>query len=330
MKLSVAIFFIIFVLHAPFVGAQQVEVQQISASPYERSITRVGKIEFKRTNKLSFKTSGYLTTLNVDEGDYFTRGDLLASHDTTELKALKNSRYSELMQAKREVNRAKKLIEADLSSQQSLDVAMTQVDIAREAYQIAYYNLEKAEIRAPFDGVVLARFAAKGELQGIGNQVLEVAAIEKNLIARVGLTFDEIAYVSLGQNVEVQINGRGSAQASVTKVPAKSNAPGNMFVVEATLEAVKVGEAAVAGQLAYIDIRLSSNQSAFAVPNIALLSTDQKGFAQLLLQNDDGSMQKESFAILGLDSEFIYLQADERTNIDVITQGWQQIEISEF
>lgn len=313
------------------VTAQQFEVEKISATDYQRFVTRAGKIEFKRTNKLSFKTPGYLTTLTVDEGDFFKKGDLLASHDTTELKAIKNSRYSELMQAKREVNRIKRLIEAELASQQDLDVANTKVDITREAYQIAYYNLEKAEIRAPFDGVVLARYAALDELQGPGTQALEVAAIDNNLIARVGLTFDEIGYITLGQTVDVRVNGDKNVQGKVTKVPAKTNGAGNMFIIEVTLNSLQVGQNAVAGQLAYVKVALSSAEQVFAVPNIALLATDNQGFAQLILQNDDGSMSKASFAIVGLDNTFIYLMpSDEKSTLNVITKGWQQFEFSEF
>ena len=91
--------------------ANDYNIEEISVEPIAQQITRTGKLAFKRTLTLSFKNSGYLTKLLVDEGDYFEQGQLLASMNTVELTANKNAAYSRLMQAKREVNRTSHLIE---------------------------------------------------------------------------------------------------------------------------------------------------------------------------------------------------------------------------
>lgn len=331
MKFSLAIFLIFISVFDRFVVAQQFETKQIEAVSFERVISRAGKLEFKRTNKLSFKNSGYLTALNVDEGDFFNKGDLLASLETTELKAVKNARYVELLQAKREVGRIKKLIEANLASQQDLDLAETKVEVARETYRVAYYNLEKSEIRAPFNGVVLARFTSVDELQATGAYVLEVAAIEHNLIARVGVTFEEIGFIEVNQAASVTLNSNGNKDGVVSKVPAKANAAGNMYLVEITLTDVPVGHHVVADQLAYVNIPLSSDTLVYPVPNSALVSTDVNGNAGLILQSSDGKLTRENFPVVHIDSDFLYLEAAQLGHsLNVVTSGWQQFEFKEF
>ena len=123
--------------------SQSYDLEQVIVEPYADTIKRTGKLDFKRTLNLSFKSSGYLTKLSVDEGQYFEKDQLLASLDTTELLQNKNSTYAQLLQAKREVNRQRELLKNELSSQQELDLALTKIETTRSAYQIAFYNLEK-------------------------------------------------------------------------------------------------------------------------------------------------------------------------------------------
>ena len=72
-------------------AAQSYDTEIISAELYNDTIQRTGKLDYKRTLALSFKSTGYLDLLTVDEGDQFTKGQLLASLDITELKQQKNS-----------------------------------------------------------------------------------------------------------------------------------------------------------------------------------------------------------------------------------------------
>ena len=151
-----------------FSFSQSYDLEQVIVEPYADTIKRTGKLDFKRTLNLSFKSSGYLTKLSVDEGQYFEKDQLLASLDTTELLQNKNSTYAQLLQAKREVNRQRELLKNELSSQQELDLALTKVETTRSAYQIAFYHLEKAQVYSPFSGVVLNRYTELGELQSPG------------------------------------------------------------------------------------------------------------------------------------------------------------------
>ena len=69
--------------------AQQLETQTIKAEHIIKKLNRTGKLVFKRTLNLSFKSSGYLEVLNIDEGESFTKGQLLAELDSAELVAEK-------------------------------------------------------------------------------------------------------------------------------------------------------------------------------------------------------------------------------------------------
>ncbi len=324
-------YLIVFSILVPsLVAAQNYELAQVSVSPYEKSFTRAGKVAFKRTLNLSFKSSGFLKKLSVDEGEFFTQGQLLASLNTEELKADKNAKYSQLLQAKREVNRIKQLMERELSSEQELDAAQTHVDTVREAYQVAFYNLEKAEIYAPFDGVVLSRFSELAEFHAPGQQVLAVAATDKNLVVKVSLTDSEIAFVKLGQQVRVRLANLGEVNGVISKVPVVSNTDGQLYLIEVLLADLQAGQGVVAGQMAQVEINFVSEKFVYKVPLSALIAMDDAGNAILMTKTEDERFLHQTFNVLNMDNQFLYLSTVSQNDaLDIVVNGWQQLKVSE-
>lgn len=309
------------------VFSQSYETVEVFVQPYTDTIERSGKLDFKKTVILSFKTNGYLNALHVDAGDAFDSGQLLASLDTTELLAEKNSRFAQLMQSKREVNRIRTLLEKELSSQQELDQATTQVETNRSAYQVAYYNLEKAQILAPYDGVVLQRFTDLGELQSPGREVLTVAALQNNWVVKVALTGEEISQVSLNQKVKVRLPKLGVVEGEVNRIPAIASTDGNLFIIDILLPQLSLTSGVIAGQLADIQIDISSNDLVYQLPIDALIKVDEQGKA-IVMTEKSNNFEYHSFDIYKVDNNHVYLRADEQSAaFEVVKTGWQHLQV---
>ena len=327
MKIFLALF--TFLSYAAFneVTANTYDMEEVLVEPYADIIKRTGKLDFKRTLNLSFKSSGYLTQLSVDEGDYFEKGQLLASLDVAELIERKNATYAQLLQAKREVNRITRLMEKNLSSEQELDLAKTRVDTIRADYKVAFYNLEKAQVIAPFNGVVLARNTELGELQSPGREILKVAALKDNWVVKVALTGIEVGQVRLNQAVQVRLHSLGIVKGVISKIPAIANTAGQLFLIDVLLPDVKLNSGAVAGQVAEVSIDFSSNSFVYRIPIAALVAVDNNGRAIVMTQLDkDRPAVQQAFDIFKLDNQFLYLIAEKTDQpLNVITSGWQHI-----
>ena len=309
--------------------ATNYDIENVQVEQYNDIIVRTGKLDFKRTLNLSFKSSGYLTTLSVDEGEYFEKEQILASLETIELKEQKNSAYAQLLQAKREVNRIEKLIKNELSSEQALDNAKTQVETTRANYQIAYYNLEKAQIKAPFSGVVLSRFSDLGELQSPGKEVLKVASLKDNWVVKVALTGTEISQVRLNQVVDVRLHSLGKVKGVITKVPVISNTESQLFIIDVLLPDVMLNSGVVAGQIAEVRIDIASNKFVYRVPIEALMAVDDNGRALVVTQlSENDKAVQQAFDIFKIDNEYVYLIAHKsEQSLNIITRGWQHISL---
>jgi multidrug efflux system membrane fusion protein len=307
--------------------SQSYDLEQVIVEPYADTIKRTGKLDFKRTLNLSFKSSGYLAKLSVDDGEYFNKDQLLASLDTTELLQNKNSTYAQLLQAKREVNRHKKLLKNELSSQQDLDIALTRVETTRSAYQIAFYHLEKSQVFAPFSGVVLKRYTELGELQSPGREILKVAALDKNWVVKVALTGNEVSQVRIGQKVNVTLQTLGGVIGEVSKIPAIANTDGNMFIIEVLLPNLTLKSGLVAGQIAEITIDFTSDNFVYRLPISALISVDDTGQAVVITKNNN-ELAYQYYDIYRLDNQFVYLFASvDDQPLQIVTNGWQHIKI---
>lgn len=309
------------------ISNESYQVTQIDVEPYIQVIKRTGKVNFRHTVDLSFKTSGFLTQLKVDEGDTFEAKQLLATLDTSELKADKNSAYARLLQAKRNVNRIQTLLAKKLSSQRELDDALTAVETTRATYRVAFYNLGKAQVFAPFSGVVVQRNTDLGELQSPGKTALEVAALEHNLIVSAALTSEEIGFVRLNQKVQVHIARFGLIEGVISKIPAISNSLSHLFTIEVLLPETSLTRPLIAGQLAQILIHSQSHDFVYRLPIEALNAVNDHGQALILLAKS-GKTSQQAFSIYKIENDYIYLQADQSDlSLQVITQGWNKLSL---
>ena len=323
-------YFSLFALFSVNTLAENYQVTTIDVEPLTGSIQRTGTLAFKRTLNLSFKTNGYLKKLKIDEGDLFLNNQLLAALDLVELKAEKNAAYALLRQAKNDVQRISTLLAKNLSSEQTLELMKTKVHTSRAAYKIAYYNLEKAEIRSPFTGVVLKRFGELGELQLPGNTILQVAALDKNIVVRVALTGKEAAQVTVGKQVRVVLQSGEVFSAAISKIAVVADPQSHLFMIEVLLPTIEFNNGAIAGQLAEVIIKITKNNLVYRIPIEALVAVNQQGKALLMIQTSETNKKitQYAFDILKLDNRYLYIPANNDSNsLLVITRGWQQLAV---
>jgi len=303
------------------------QLSKISPEPYTQVIQRSGKVNFKHIVNLSFKSSGFLTQLNFDEGEHFTNKQQLAALDTEELIADKNASYARLLQAKRNVSRIKTLMEKSLSSQRELDDALTAVETTRAVYRVAFYSLKKAQISAPFDGVVITRNSELGELQSPNKAVLQVAALKNNHIVSVAITGKEMSLVHLNQHVKVHLPYYGIIEGVISKIPAISDSHSHLFTIEVLLSVDDVTRPLVVGQLAQIIIYAKTSDYVYRLPIEALNGVDKYGQALIAIEENNVPAQR-AFEIHTIDTEFLYLQAHQNLPaLAVITQGWNKLSL---
>ena len=241
-----------------------------------------GSIQPERRADLRAEVPAIVMQVLKDNGERVRKGDLLVRLDDTAIRdslasAEEASRASSqsFEQAERQMQRLKTLQAQGMTSMQALEDAEmrrnnAQSDLvaAKSRVVAARQQLQRTEVRAPFDGVVSDRKVSGGDTAQVGKELLKV--IDPASMRFEGLvSSDRMAEIQIGQPVIFRINGFGTAEfnGKVKRVDASANASTRQVEVLVGFEGGQVP----AGAGLYAEgIVASSGQKALMLPDAAL------------------------------------------------------------
>lgn len=148
-----------------------VQVVQVSASPSEQTLTLPAEVRGWAQITLYAKVAGYVREIPVDKGTRVKKGDLLARLESPETDQAVLAARADLELKRQLLQRTTALRPDGVVSQQDLDNATGAVRVAEATLQQTLAQQAYEVIRAPFSGVVTARYVDVGALvpSGTGN-----------------------------------------------------------------------------------------------------------------------------------------------------------------
>jgi RND family efflux transporter MFP subunit len=200
------------------VSHEDVLVVRNSALTSGPSIT--GSVEPERRADLRAEVPAVVLAVLKENGDPVKKGDLLVRLDQTSIRdslmsaeASMSAAAQAYEQAQRQLERMQKLRETGVvSAQQVEDVeirrntAQSDREAARSRVVTARQQLERTEVRAPFDGIVSDRKVSAGDTAQIGKELLKV--IDPSSLRFEGfVSADSVGEVKAGQHVWFRIHG---------------------------------------------------------------------------------------------------------------------------
>jgi len=205
-----------------------------------------GSVQPERRADLRAEVSAVVLQVLKENGEPVKKGDLLVRLDQTSIRdALQSAEEAAraarqgLDQAQRSRERTKTLQAQGMSSQQALDDAEVRLNTAtsdRAAADArvvaARQQLQRTEVRAPFDGVVSERKVSAGDTAAVGKELLKV--IDPASMRLEGMvSADRIGDVHPGQTVMFHVNGfeRSDFTGKIRHVDASADPTTRQVVV---------------------------------------------------------------------------------------------------
>ncbi len=195
-----------------------VAAEDISAGP------RIsGTLEARARAVIRAEAGGDVESVNVEIGDRVTKGQVLATLESTALRQSFASAEASVAaaeaneaNARRELERVTRLKEAGALSNRDVEVAeaqlkaaSAQVQAARAQRAGASQQLSGATVRAPFDGVVSERNIRQGDVAALGSALFTV--IEPSTLRLEGaIPADQAGQAPVGATVRFVVQGMGS------------------------------------------------------------------------------------------------------------------------
>ena len=184
-----------------------------------------GSIQPERRADLRAEVSAVVLQVLKENGDVVHRGDLLMRLDATAIRdsltsadAASRAAQQALEQAERQSQRMTTLRGSGMASTQQLEdaenrrnAAQSDLEANKSRAVLARQQLQRTEVRAPFDGLVSDRKASAGDTVQIGKELVKV--IDPASMRFEGLiSADSIGSVKAGEQVVFRVNGYGDQE----------------------------------------------------------------------------------------------------------------------
>lgn len=259
-----------------------VKLETVKPKDYSDKIKGVtGRIDVARA-KLGFEGSGTVEIISADKGAFVRKGDILAELNITDLILKEKYKQNALEGSKIELEKAVKILEENREKAKTgfilenklkdyeLEVQLKQNKVKADELEIeaAEENLKKAQLRAPFDGVVLERKIEMGESISSSREAFVLLDIN-NIFADIEINEKQLSKIEPGQPLFLKTNIfqdiiAGKIQSIVPAVQGKAM----ILCARAKLEASKL--TLLPGMFVSGEIQVFEQKNAIVVPLQAL------------------------------------------------------------
>lgn len=299
-----------------------VRVMTLEKVSWNAEIKASGSITTEEETMLSFKTGGIISEILVAEGDYVSKGQVLARLDLTEINASVNQAKLSHAKALRDYERVQRLKQEDAATLEQEENTKTALDMATQQLQIAQFNLQHSEIKSVQNGYVLKKLANSGQITGPGIPVFQTTSSNTGeWKLRVGVSDREWALIREGDHAFIH-----SELLDVSKIPSRvirksrtADLRGGSFTVDLSIPSGLLKKAGL-GMIASATIIPTAKENCWMIPYEALLDGDNgKGYVFTLGQ--DKKVQKTEVKTGKLDHDKIQILEGLENHTSIIVSG---------
>ena len=308
-------------------------IERISQQP-SYSITReyIGEIAAKQQTKLSFEFGGRVTEVVKDSGDLVKAGELLASLDVEllnirayELKAQIAQVEAQLTLNQANLARVKSLISKQYASEQTIDELTAQYGVLianKEALVASYdalsYQIAKAELRAPYDGIINERIVSQGELVSPGFSAFTVIKQSQQEI-NIGIPAKVATRLAIGDKLPVTIAQQKNS-ATIKAIGQQINPATRTVNIRLALDKQQQN---ISGLIARIAIEQQVTEKGYWLPLTAITDgiRGQWNIYAAVKQNNNFIIKPYTVNVIHSTDSMAYITGLAQTNIDIISKG---------
>ncbi|MCC2615361.1 efflux RND transporter periplasmic adaptor subunit [Aestuariibacter halophilus] len=300
-----------------------VEVAALSQGDISSNYSTTAVLEAKDEAFVVARASGIIQTINVEEGDFVEKGQILAQLEQSRYRLNLARAQAELEGIEKELEKINKVYDKKLVSDDTYDKLTSQYEAAKASLALAELDLEETTIRAPISGYIAERNAKVGNLtESFQRARMFHIVSQQDLYGIVHLPEKELARVHRDQEARLTMTALGdeNVRAFVERISPVIDAKTGTFKV--TLRVPNEQHQLKAGMFAQVALNYDTHANATLLPRKALLSIDNQTNVFVV---DEGVARKVSITVGYQEGESVEvlsgLQGDEK----VVIAGHQNL-----
>lgn len=292
-----------------------------------------GELTPTREATVRAELGGAVLEVTAEEAQAVTKGALLARIETRTLEDARQSAASsvrsaenQLAVARREAERAERLVEAGAVAARELDVARNNVTTAEASVADAKSRLASAErtlgdttIRAPFSGIVASRTVHTGDIVTPGSEMFRIID-PSSMRLEASVPSEDLSGLRVGANVEFTVRGYDrSFTGRIERIAPQADSTTRQVPIYVAIP--NVGGKLVAGLFAEGRV-VSQSASGLIVPINAVNTTETEPW---VLRVNNGTTERVGVTLGLRDTRREQVQiASGLTQGDVLLRGAAQ------
>jgi RND family efflux transporter MFP subunit len=142
----------------------RVFVAETRLAPASRALTLPGDVRGFLQSTVYAKIAGYVKSIAVDKGDHVKAGQVLGVLESPEIIQQVAAARADLLVKRRTFERYAQLVKKDFVPVQDFETTRAQYEVSQATLKQALAQLDYQTLRAPFAGVVTARYVDPGAL----------------------------------------------------------------------------------------------------------------------------------------------------------------------
>lgn len=301
-----------------------VKIDEVKSTVFKHFIEVQGTIESDNNISIPFQMGGIVTKIYVKEGDYVTKGKLIAEVDGSIYERNIESLEINFEMAKTAYERQKRLWDQNIGSEMQYLQIKTQKESLEKQLEAMREQYKLTKIYAQISGTVDEISVKEGEMAAPGRPAVRLVKLSA-LKIEASLSEEFISSVSEKDMVDIEIPAASvnfsQPITAVSKVIDPNNRTFNIEIkIPRKIDNVKPN------MLAVLTINDYTNKDALVVPLNAVQKTDKLEFVYIAEQNDGNWVSKKQTVKTGKyynnKTEILEgLKAGEK----IIVEGYNQV-----
>jgi multidrug efflux system membrane fusion protein len=296
----------------------KVRVKTFTAIPRVAVVTANGVTAASKRVDARARTSGTIMETLFTQGQSVKAGDVLCKLDMASREAELVQAKASLASAKRDFEATEKLAKNSYATTAKLWSEKARLDAALAALTSIETDVGYLDIKAPVDGVLIAKPAEAGNLLAIGGLCATISRLDPLLVA-VQISESYIPYVVEGMTAKAKLATGEVVDGKVSFISKTADLATRTFKVE--LEVANPGERMREGVTTELSVGLPP-QLAQKLPGSILILNDAGKFGVRVL-NADNTTQFQPVDVIAQDIDGMWVTGlDNSVNIVVLGQDY--------
>jgi membrane fusion protein (multidrug efflux system) len=301
--------------------SQQMRVRTLLVQPQRLTgnVAAVGSVLSNEEVEVRSQVAGQIQGIFFKEGARVKKGDLLLKMNDDELQAQLLRAESRLAIAQQQVVRHQQLFEKNFVSEEEYNNVLNELNVVRADVQLIRAQIDKTEIRAPFDGTIGLRFVSEGSYI---SPAAVITTLQDYSRVKIDFTIPEryANEVKVGDRMTFRVQTRAEEfQGSIYSIDARIDQATRTLRVRALAQNPR--GAILPGSFANVEVALNERR-ALTIPTYALIP-ELKGHRVFVYRS--GRAESQSVEIGMRTDQQVEVTAGLQAGDTVITSGILQL-----